>query len=64
MKLKATIEVEFEAIEGQPENVLTAALLRGRGGLVQGIKTGVGIGKTGIDPESVKVEITKREVTE
>ena len=31
MKMKAVIEIEFEAQKGQPRNVLESALLRGLG---------------------------------
>jgi hypothetical protein len=64
MKMKATVEVEFAAIKGQPDSVLNAALTRAQADLAQSIKRGIGIAKTGIEPESVKVAITKREVTE
>jgi len=62
MKMKATIEVEFEANEDQDENVLRAALFRGRSGLAQFIEYGTGRASTGIKPGSVKIEITKSEV--
>jgi len=38
MRMSATIKVEFEAHEGQPENVLRAALQRGLGELRRGIE--------------------------
>jgi hypothetical protein len=62
MKMKATIEVEFEANEDQDENVLRAALFRGRSGLAQSIEYGTGRASTGIKPRSVRIEITKSEV--
>jgi hypothetical protein len=62
MKMKATIEVEFEANEGQDEAVLRAALVRGRAALAQFIEYGTTRASTGIKSGSVKTEITKREV--
>jgi hypothetical protein len=62
MKMKATIEVEFEANDGQDEDVLRAALVRGRSGLVQSIEYGTGRASTGIKSGSVRTEITKCEV--
>jgi hypothetical protein len=64
MKMKATIEVEFEANEDQDENVLRAALFRGRSGLAQSIEYGTGRASTGIQPGSVRIEITKSEVSD
>jgi hypothetical protein len=64
MKMKATIEIEFEATEGQDENVLRPALFRGRSGLAESIEHGSGRASTGIKPGSVKIEITKSEVLE
>jgi hypothetical protein len=62
MKMKATIEVEFEGDEGQDESVLSAALVRGRSGLAQSIEYGTGRMSTGIKSGSVRTEITKSEV--
>jgi hypothetical protein len=62
MKMKAIIEVEFEANEGQDENVLRAALFRGRSGLAESIEHGTGRASTGIKAGSVRIEITKSEV--
>jgi hypothetical protein len=56
MKMKAIIDVEFEANEDQDESVLRAALFRGRSGLAESIE------HTGIKPGSVRIEITKSEV--
>ena len=62
MKMKATIEVEFEANEGQDEDVLRAALVRGRAALAQAIEFGTARTPTGIKAGSVKTEITNKEV--
>ena len=62
MKMKATIEVEFEAKEKAPENVLQAALQRGISGLVTGIEHGMGAGSTGIISQSTKVDVLKKTV--
>ena len=62
MKMKSTIEVEFEATEGQDEDVLRAALVRGRTALAQAIEYGTTRAPTGIKSGSVKTEITKKEV--
>jgi hypothetical protein len=64
MKMKATIELEFEGNEDQDENVLRAALFRGRSGLAQSIEYGTGRASTGIKPGSVRIEITKSEVVD
>ena len=64
MKMKATIEVEFEADEGQDENVLRAALVRGRSGLAQSIEYGTARSPTGIKTGSVRTEITHTEVSD
>jgi hypothetical protein len=40
MKMKATIEVEFEAQEGQYRNALESALMRGIGALAVAIEHG------------------------
>ena len=44
MKVRASIDIEFEMNEGQPENAAKAALLRGLGNLRSGIEVGVGTG--------------------
>jgi hypothetical protein len=64
MKMKAIIEVEFEANEDQDENVLRAALFRGRSGLAESIEHGTGRASTGVKAGSVKIEITKSEVSD
>jgi hypothetical protein len=63
MKMKATIEVEFEAKEGQYRNVLDTALMRGIGALAVAIEHGTLTGPTGIKGGSVITSIQKREVT-
>jgi hypothetical protein len=64
MKMKATIEVEFEASPGHSRGALEAALVRGIGGLKQAIEYGSGGGQTGIKrgADSTRVEITQREI--
>jgi hypothetical protein len=62
MKMKATIEIEFETNEGQDEDVLRAALVRGRSGLAQSIEYGTGRASTGIKRGSVRIEVTKSEL--
>jgi hypothetical protein len=62
MKMKATIEIEFEANEGHDEDVLRAALFRGRSGLAQSIEYGTGRDSAGIKRGSVRIEVTKSEV--
>jgi hypothetical protein len=48
--------------EDQDENVLRAALFRGRSGLAESIEHGTGRASTGIKAGSVRIEITKSEV--
>lgn len=62
MKMKATIKVEFETNEGQPENALEAALLRGRCELADAIELGSSGHPTGIKRGSVKTEIVEKTV--
>jgi hypothetical protein len=62
-KMSATIRVEFELKEGQPENVATAALQRGKGELARAIEHGVtGVGSTGVKQGSVRVDILKQNI--
>jgi hypothetical protein len=64
MKMSATIKVEFEAHEGQPENVLRAALQRGLGESRRGIEYGVrGSGQTGIVKSSTRAELVEQSVS-
>jgi hypothetical protein len=63
MKLKATIEVEFEAGEGQPKYVLEAALMRGVAALAVAIEHGSLTGPaTRIKGGSVITSIQKKEI--
>jgi len=63
MKLKATIEVEFEGDPNAPENALRAALTRGVTALRTGIQHGLaGAGPTNIKHGSVKAEVTRAEL--
>jgi hypothetical protein len=62
MKMKATIKVEFEANEGQPQHALEAALIRGRCELADAIELGSGGLPTGIKRGSVKTKIVEKRV--
>jgi hypothetical protein len=64
MKMKATIEVEYEAAEGQFRNVLESALMRGIGALAAAIEHGTRARPTGIKEGSVITSIQRREVTD
>ena len=61
MKIKATIEVEFEMDRGQPENAASAALARGRTELHRAIERGITSMPTGVRRGSVKVAVTRQE---
>jgi hypothetical protein len=61
MKIKATIEVEFEMDRGQPENAASAALARGRTELHRSIERGITSMPTGVRRGSVKVAVTRQE---
>jgi hypothetical protein len=64
MKLKATIQVEFEALPGQPDNALESALRRGIGELTKGIEHGVpGFGATGIIKGSTRIDIIDKKIS-
>ena len=64
MKVRATIDIEFEMNEGQSENAAKAALLRGLGELRCGVELGVGTGMpTGVKRGSVKADIVQEEIT-
>ena len=63
MNVKATIEVEFEMNEGQPENAANAAIIRGLGSLSIGIERGSGAGlPTGVKPGSVRTKVVHKEI--
>jgi hypothetical protein len=62
MKLRATIEVEFEAAEGQSEAVLKVALRRGVGELAKGIEYGMMVAPTGIKKGSVRTNVSDPEI--
>jgi hypothetical protein len=64
MRMKATIEVEYEAAEGEYRNVLESALTRGLGALAVAIEHGTLTGPTGIKRGSVITSIEKREITD
>jgi hypothetical protein len=63
MKVQATIDIEFEMNEGQPENAAKAALLRGLGDLRRSIEFGVGNMPTGVKRGSVRADIAQEEMT-
>jgi len=60
-KMKATIQVEFELQEGQPENAANAALRRGIGELRRAIEHG-DIGATGVKKGSTRADIVKQKI--
>jgi hypothetical protein len=63
MKMKATIEVEFEAREGQTENVLERALSRAVVALIVAIEHGnFSEVPTGIKDRSVRTFIRKKQI--
>jgi hypothetical protein len=64
MKMKATIEVEYEAEEGQRGDALDSALMRGVIALAVAIERGTFTGPTGIKERSVMTFIRKREITD
>jgi hypothetical protein len=64
MKMKAIIEVEFEAAEGQYRSVLESALMRGIGALAVAIEHGTLTGPTGIKGRSVTTSIQRKEITD
>jgi hypothetical protein len=65
MKMKATIEVEFEAADSQLRNGLESALTRGVGALAVAIEYGSLTGApTGIKRGSVTTFIRKKEITD
>jgi hypothetical protein len=61
MKIKATIEVEFEMDRGQPEKAADGALARGRTELLRAIQHGITGTPTGVKRGSVKVAVTRQE---
>jgi hypothetical protein len=63
MKVRATVEIEFEMNEGQPENAARAALRRGLGNLTIGIELGVGSMPTGVKRGSGRADIVQEEIT-
>jgi len=65
MKMKATIDVEFEASKGQPKNVLESGLMRGVGALAVAVEHGSLTGApSGIKGGSVRTSILKKEITD
>lgn len=64
MKMKATIEVEYEAAEGQRRYALESALMRGVIALAVAIERGTFSEPTGIKERSVTTFIRRREITD
>lgn len=64
MRMKATIEVEFEAKEGtqEPKRLLEIALQRGLSELKDGIEYGKRVAPTGIKRDSVRAEVKSIEL--
>ena len=62
MKVRATINIEFEMNEGQPENAGRAALLRGLGGLRRDVEFGTSSMQTGVRRGSVRADVVKEEI--
>jgi hypothetical protein len=64
VKMKATIEVEFEASQGQTEGGLEAALLRGMVSLKSAIEHGMSGSPTGAKhgPGTARVEIVEKDI--
>jgi len=62
--MKATIEVEFEANQGQTEGGLETALLRGLVSLRSAIEHGMSGSSTGIKrgPGTARVEIVEKNI--
>ncbi|MGP0093825.1 MAG: hypothetical protein ACLPKB_28370 [Xanthobacteraceae bacterium] len=63
MKMKVTIEVEFEASQGQTQGGLEAALLRGMVSLKSAIEHGMSGSPTGYGPGTARVEIVEKNIT-
>jgi hypothetical protein len=64
VKIRATIEVEFQIEDGAPANAGNAALIRGKGALFHAIEPGVSSMPTLVKGGSTKVEIVKRDTIE
>jgi len=62
-KMTATIEVEFELAQGQPESVAVGALARGVGMLATSIEGVTGGGPSGVKKGTVRTKITDQEIT-
>jgi len=62
-KMTATIEIEFELAEGQPESVAVGALARGVGMLATSIEGVTGGGPSGVKKGSVRTKIADQEIT-
>jgi hypothetical protein len=60
-KMTATVQVEFELLEGQASNTADTALI---GALKLAIERGVtGTGQTGVKPGTVQAKIVERQIT-
>jgi hypothetical protein len=63
-KMTATVQVEFELLEGQENNTANKALIGGVGALKLAIERGVtGTGQTGVKPGTVQASIVDQEFT-
>jgi hypothetical protein len=64
MKMKATIELEIEASQGQTEGGLEAALLRGMVSLKSAIEHGMSGPSTGTKhgPATTKIELVEKNI--
>jgi hypothetical protein len=63
-KITATVQVEFELLEGQATNIADTALIGGVGALKLAIERGVtGTGQTGVKPGTVQAKIAERQIT-
>lgn len=60
MRMTATVEVEFEMEEGQPENLAELVLRRETSEFQNRIERGTGIGRTGVKHGSAKVVISSQ----
>ena len=61
-RVKATIDIEFEMADGQPEAAARAAVMRLRGDIHHSIAFGTGGLPTGVRRDSVIVQIDDAEI--
>jgi hypothetical protein len=63
-KMTATVNVEFELLEGQANNTANTALIGGVGALKLAIERGVtGTGQTAVKPGTVQANIVDQKIT-